>query len=185
MPMTKEQYQAVAARAERLVGADEVEQALERLAVAITDAMADTNPVVLCVMTGAVIFAGRLLPKLDFPLEVDYVHASRYQGATSGGAIAWRHRPSDKVRGRNVLVLDDIYDEGITLDVIVKACNEDGAASVHSGVLVEKLRDRECVYRPDFVGIELPNRYLYGCGLDYKEYFRNADGIYAVADEDV
>jgi hypoxanthine phosphoribosyltransferase len=124
-----------------------------------------------------------LLPRLQFQLRVDYVHASRYQGRTSGGEIVWRYRPSDAIRGEHVLVLDDILDAGITLHRIVEACHEDGAASVHTAVLVSKEREHAC--EADVVGVQVADRYLYGYGLDYKDYFRNAAGIYAVADEDV
>lgn len=185
MKMSREHYDAVAGRAELLVSGEAMERSLDRLAESITDLLADKDPLVLCVMTGAVIAVGRLLPRLEFPLGLDYVHATRYRGATRGGGLEWLHRPSGSVRGRHVLVVDDILDEGWTLDAVVKACREDEAVSVHSAVLVEKDRARACAIQADFVGVRLPDRYLYGYGLDYKGYFRNADGVYAVADEDV
>jgi len=185
MRISRERYETVAARAELLVSGEEMERVLDRLAEAITDVLADKDPLVLCVMNGAVVGVGRLLPRLGFPLTLDYVHATRYRGATSGGSLRWLHRPSESVRGRHLLVVDDILDEGITLDKVAKACREDGAVSVHTAVLVEKERERACDFEADFVGVRLPNRYLYGYGLDYKGYFRNAAGVYAVAEEDV
>jgi hypoxanthine phosphoribosyltransferase len=185
MKMSQAQYDAVAGRAELLVSGAEMERVLDRLAKSITEVLADKDPLVLCVMNGALIGVGRLLPRLGFPLGLDYVHATRYRATTSGGSLQWLHRPRESVRGRHVLVVDDILDEGITLDSIVRACREDGAASVHTAVLVEKERERTCDFSADFVGIRLPDRYLYGYGLDYKGYFRNADGVFAVADEDV
>lgn len=185
MKMSREQYDAVAGRAELLASGEEMERVLDQLAESITEALANKDPLVLCVMNGAVIAVGRLLPRLSFPLGLGYVHATRYLGATSGGSLQWLHRPAESVRGRHLLVVDDILDEGLTLDAIVKACREDGAASVHTAVLVEKERERTCDFEADFVGVRLPNRYLYGYGLDYKGYFRNADGVYAVAEEDV
>jgi len=185
MSITRAQYDAVAGRAELLVSSEEMERTLNRLAEAIAAELADKDPLVLCVMNGAVIAVGCLLPRLQFPLRLDYVHATRYQGATSGGGLQWVHRPIVSVRGQHLLLVDDILDEGVTLDAIAAACREDGAASVRSAVLVEKERARACDFRANFVGIRLPNRYLYGYGLDYKGYFRNAAGIYAVADEDV
>ena len=185
MKMSREQYDAVAGRAELLVSGEEMERILDRLAESITEVLADKDPLVLCVMNGAVIAVGRLLPRLAFPLGLEYVHATRYQGTTNGGNLEWLHRPAVSVRGRHVLVVDDILDAGITLDAIVRACREDGAAGVYAAVLVEKERKRACDCNADFVGVRLPDRYLYGYGLDYKGYFRNADGVYAVADEDV
>jgi hypoxanthine phosphoribosyltransferase len=183
--MTPEHYQAVAARADRLVDDATVDTALGRMAGAITDAVGGRDPVVLCVMTGGIVATGLLLPRLDFALRLDYVHATRYRGATSGGRIDWLHRPSDAIRGEHVLVIDDIFDEGLTMEAIVAACREDGAAGVVSAVLVEKERERPCSYRPDIIGLTVPNRYVMGYGLDYKSYFRNARGIIAAAPEDV
>jgi hypoxanthine phosphoribosyltransferase len=162
-----------------------MERALDRMAESITHALGDRDPLVLCVMTGAVIAVGRLLPRLGFAVRLDYVHATRYREATRGGGLEWLHLPSAAIRGQHVLVVDDILDEGVTLDAIVRACRSHGAASVLSAVLVEKMRARACDCRADFVGVRLPDRYLYGYGLDYRGYFRNADGVYAVADEDL
>jgi hypoxanthine phosphoribosyltransferase len=183
--MTPEQYQGVRERSELLVDRTGVEAALDRMASEITAVCADKDPLVLCVVTGGIVTAGLLLPRLDFALRLEYVHASRYRGATSGGRLHWLHRPSDAVRGEHVLVVDDIFDEGVTMAMIVDACHQDGAASVRSVVLTEKRRARATDYRPDIVGLVLPDRYVMGYGLDYKSYFRNAPGIYAAADEDV
>jgi hypoxanthine phosphoribosyltransferase len=183
MKLDPQDYDAVAARAIRLVAPEEIDTALDRMAESITHRLAGKDPLVLCVMTGAVLVAGLLLPRLRFQLRVDYIHASRYQGETSGGEIVWRYRPSDAIRGQHVLILDDVLDEGITLCHVLEACRADGAASVHTAVLVSKNRRHAC--EADIVGVEVEDRYLYGYGLDYKDYFRNADGIYAVADEDV
>lgn len=158
---------------------------MDRMAAAITRALGGRDPLILCVMTGAVVVVGRLLPRLEFQLRLDYLHATRYRGATAGGELVWLHRPSEAVRGQHVLVVDDILDEGLTLEAAVRACREDGAASVQSAVLVEKDRPRANDFSADFVGVKVPDLYVYGCGLDYRGYFRNVDGIYAVAPEDV
>ena len=175
MKITREQYDAVASRAELLVSAKELERAMDRMAELITSELADKDPMVLCVMNGAVIAVGRLLPRLRFPLRLGYVHATRYRGATSGGGLEWIRRPEASIRGQHLLLVDDILDEGFTLDAIAAACRADAAASVHSAVLVEKDRARTCAFKADFVGVRLPDRYLYGYGLDYKGYFRNAE----------
>ena len=172
-------------RAEQLHSAEEVEQAAERLAGAIRNELGEKDPLVLCVMNGAVIPAAMLLLRLDFPLRLDYIHATRYRGTTSGGQLEWIAHPRISLRDEHVLVVDDIYDEGTTLELIVGSCREQGARSVHSAVLVEKLRPRQCRYRPDFIGLEVDDRYVFGAGMDYKEYLRNLPAIYAVADEDL
>lgn len=180
-----EHLDGVLARSEQLHSPSQVERALDRLAVEISAVLADKNPLVLCVMTGGVIPAGRLLPRLDFPLRLDYVHATRYRERTRGGEMHWLRRPAEAVRDRYVLVIDDIYDEGLTLEAIVDDCRAQGAQAVYSGVLVEKLRSRECAYRPDFIGLQVADRYVFGCGMDYRGYLRNFPGIAAVSDQDL
>jgi hypoxanthine phosphoribosyltransferase len=183
--LNRQDYDAIAARAELLVSEAEMEQALDRMAGEIAAVLGDKDPLVLCVMTGAVVAVGRLLLRLDFPLRLDYVHATRYQGATSGGELAWRYRPSEAIRGEHILVVDDILDAGVTLDCVARACREDGAANVHTAALVEKERPRALALAADFVGVRVPDRYLIGYGLDYRHYFRNVRGLYAVADQDI
>lgn len=183
MKLSPETYAAVAERAELLVSPRAMDDALDRMAASITERLAGTDPLVLCVMTGGAVATGLLLPRLSFQLRLAYCHVTRYRGRTSGGDLHWQYRPSDAIRGEQVLVLDDILDEGMTLDAVVSACQADGAAGVLSAVLVKK--DRVHRREADYVGVEVPDRYLFGYGLDYKGYFRNARGIYAVSDQDL
>ncbi|MDD3674673.1 MAG: hypoxanthine-guanine phosphoribosyltransferase [Thauera propionica] len=159
-----------------------VEAALDSMAEAITARLADRNPLVYAVMNGGLIFAGRILPRLPFPLEVAYLHATRYGHALQGTLLDWRVRPTQDLRDRTVLVLDDILDEGHTLKAIIEHLKEEGAAEVLSAVLVHKLHDRKASpgMRADFSGLDIADRFLFGCGMDYKGYWRNAPGIYAV-----
>jgi hypoxanthine phosphoribosyltransferase len=178
----KEAEQALA-DAELLYPAEAVEAALDRMAKDITAALADKNPVVLCLMIGAVVPVGRLLPRLNFPLQLDYVHATRYRGETTGRNIHWLKSPGHTLRGRYVLVIDDILDEGITLSAIIEKCNELEAARIYTAVLVEKqTARRKSFQKADFTGLTVPDRYVFGYGMDYKEYLRNCPGIYAVKD---
>jgi hypoxanthine phosphoribosyltransferase len=174
---------AVYAAAECLYDRAEVEAALDRLALDISYALAEANPLVITVMQGGLITAGMLLPRLAFPLQVDYLHATRYRGKTSGADLHWIVRPSHALTGRIVLLVDDIHDEGHTLEAIVAACREAGARGVYSAALVNKRHDRKAAYRADFVGLEVDDRYVFGYGMDYKEYLRNAPGIFAVREE--
>lgn len=183
MKLDPETYAAVARRADCLATRAQMDAALDRMAGEIAARLAERDPLVLCVVSGGIVAAGQLLPRLTFPLRLEYVHASRYRGATRGGELVWHHRPSDAVRGEQVLIVDDILDEGVTLDAVAQACREDGAAGVHTAVLVEKIRPHRC--EADFVGVRLPDRFLFGYGLDYRGYFRNANGVYAVSDADL
>ncbi|MGR8931183.1 MAG: hypoxanthine-guanine phosphoribosyltransferase [Gammaproteobacteria bacterium] len=157
----------------------EVEAALDRMATAITAELADKNPLVLCVINGGIIATGKLLPRLDFPLTLDSIHASRYRGTTSGSEIHWLFKPTTPIKDRHVLIVDDILDEGHTLEAIIVWCREQGAASVYTAALLDKDLECEKPVRANFVGLKVANHYLFGYGMDYKGYLRNAAGIYA------
>ena len=123
---------------------------------------------------------GHLITRLNFPLQLDYIHATRYQGDTSGGTLEWKVKPSIELKGRVVVLVDDVLDKGITLRELIKYCKDEQASEVYSTVLVEKLQQRPFDIKADFTGIETVDRYLFGYGMDYKTWLRNADGIYAV-----
>lgn len=159
---------------------EQVQAALHRVAQQINDAMADAYPLVLSVMGGAVVFTGQLLPLLDFPLDFDYVHVSRYGGATQGGEMCWKVEPGGNVNGRVVLVLDDILDEGHTMSALRQRVMELGASKFYSAVFADKRHDKPKPVHADFVGVELPNRFVFGYGMDIKGAWRNLPAIYAV-----
>lgn len=183
---TADEIAAVASRATRIHDSGRVEAALDRMAREITAELAGSDPILLCVMNGGLIVTGLLAVRLQFPLQIDYLHMTRYRGGTSGGEIECRVTPALDLRGRVVLVVDDILDEGNTLAAVLRYCRERGAARILSAVLVDKRRPRpEALAAADFFGLHVPDRYVYGYGMDYKNYLRNARGIYAVADEDM
>ena len=163
-----------------VAGAAQVQAAVDRLAHEITQALADSYPLVVVVMGGAVVFAGQLLPKLRFPLDVDYVHATRYGAAVQGGGIDWKVTPPEDLRGRTVLVLDDILDGGETLRAISDRLLALGAKQVCCAVLVQKTLSRAKPITADFVGLRIPDRFVFGCGMDAKGYWRNLPEIRAI-----
>jgi hypoxanthine phosphoribosyltransferase len=149
----------------------------------ISAALADSFPLVLCVMRGCVIFAGQLLPQLRVPLEFDYVDLTRYGDATRGGEISWRAAPGTAVAGRVVLVLDDILDEGRTLAAMRDKLRADGASRVCTAVFAEKDIGRAKPFSADFIGVRLPNRYVFGFGMDVSGAWRNLPEIYALKED--
>lgn len=161
----------------------EVQKAITNMAEEIKNKLADRDPLVLCVMTGGMIPAGQLLTHLNFPLQVDYIHATRYQNGTKGGNLTWLVRPTLPLKGRDVLIIDDIYDEGITLSEIVEYCSSEGAETIYTAVLINKIHDRKQGDKPDFISLETADRYLFGYGMDYHGYLRNVSGIYAIKDD--
>ncbi len=179
-------FQGILSRAEQLHSAEDVAGALDRMAAEVRRDLEGRDPLVLAVMVGGMIPATWLIQRLSFPHQLDYVHATRYRGGTRGGpALEWRASPRSDLRDRHVLVVDDILDEGPTLAAILGACRAQGAASVRAAVLVKKRHDR-CVagLAPDYIGVEVEDRYVFGCGMDYRERFRQLPAIYALAPED-
>jgi len=165
--------------ADRLYSESEVEAAIDRIAAEISVRLADKNPVLLTVLNGGIVFSVKLMMRLRFPFELDAINASRYRGETRGSLIHWLLKPSVALAGRTVLIVDDILDEGVTLAEIVKYCREQGASAVHTCVLIDKKIGGTKPCHADFVALEAENRYLFGYGMDYKSYLRNAPGIFA------
>jgi hypoxanthine phosphoribosyltransferase len=177
------EIRAVHANADLIYNEAQVEAALDNMANAINTALAETNPLLLCVLNGGIIASGKLTTRLTMPLTLDSINATRYQNQTSGGTIHWALKPTTPLLGRTVLIIDDVLDEGITLAAIKDYCLEQGAKEVYTAVLVDKLLDHDKPIHADFVGLEVENRYLFGYGMDYKGYLRNAAGIYACTGE--
>lgn len=176
-----EQALIVLREADLLCSAERVSAALDRMAADIAARLADRDPLVLLVMKGALIPGAQLLMRLRFPCQIDYLHATRYGGMTRGGELHWLARPSTPLEERVVLVVDDIFDEGITLKAILDELRRSGIREVFSAVLVNKRHDRkEPGLKVDFIGLEVEDRYVFGCGMDYQGYLRNLPGIYAV-----
>jgi len=165
--------------ADELYSAEQLEIALDSMAYSINKDLAASDLLALCVLNGGIITAGKLIPRLTFPLTLDSINASRYQNKTAGGSIKWLLEPKTPLTGRNVLLIDDILDEGITLAAIKDYCLEHGAAHVYTVVLLDKSIDKIKPITADYVGLTVENRYIFGYGLDYKGYLRNAPGIYA------
>jgi len=153
----------------------------DHLAEQITDSLIDSRPLLLPVMMGGLYLCGQLMPRLDFPVEIDYIHATRYRDKLHGDDLRWPVGPSDKVAGRIVLLIDDILDQGITLAGIIENLTKSGASDIKSVVLSCKQCTRPQNIDVTFKGVDVPDRYVFGCGMDYKGYWRNLPGIYAVA----
>lgn len=160
----------------------QVQLAIGQLAQQLRHDYTDKFPLFLTIMNGGLVFAGQLVTHLDFPLEMDYLHASRYLGQTSGGDVEWMVTPGASLAGRHVVILDDILDVGTTLLAIIAACQAQGALSVKTCVLVDKRHERKAQagMKADYTALEAGDYYLFGMGMDYKGYWRNAPGIYAV-----
>jgi len=165
-----------------LCSKETIEQAIAKVASEMNSQLDGKEPIFLCVMNGALVFMGQLLTHLNFPLQVNYIHVTRYQGEIEGSQLFWRAEPTIDLKDRVVVVVEDILDTGLTLSAIQKYCDQKGAKEIFTATLVDKNRPREPggTERCDFTGLNIDNKFIYGYGMDYKEYLRNVDAIYAV-----
>ena len=172
----------ILAAADGVCPAEMAAAAVARIAREVTAVLEHRFPLVLGVMRGGVVFAGHLLPQLRFPLEFDYLDVTRYGNALRGGAVTWRFGPAGAVNGRVVLVVDDILDEGHTLALVRQRILAAGAAAFYSAIFAEKKTGRPKSVTPDFLGVTVPNRYVFGFGMDVRGAWRNLPAVYALKD---
>ena len=171
------------ARADLLHGRAELETVIADMGRQIDAALNGERAVFLTVMNGALMFAGQLALAIRTDLEFDYVHATRYRGATTGSELHWLREPTANLHGRTVLLVDDILDEGHTLKAVRDDCLRRGAKRVLIASLCCKRHDRVAAgIASDFNGVVLPDRYVFGYGMDYHEQGRNLPAIYALKD---
>jgi hypoxanthine phosphoribosyltransferase len=156
--------------------------AIKNTATRITQDLSETNPLVISIMNGGLVYCGQLLTHLDFPLELDYLHATRYMNETRGGELNWLARPASDLTGRVVLLVDDILDEGHTLVQVQEYCRQQGAKKVFTTVLLDKDHNRKAQQNlvADYTCLKVEDRFVFGFGMDYQGYWRNAPGIFAV-----
>ena len=168
--------------ARQVVSAQEVERRIAAMARRIEAQFATANPVILAIMNGGAFTAVRLCGHFDFPYEFAYVHASRYGDRLTGGPVEWLVEPDAALAGRTVLIVDDILDHGATLEDLGARLERLGVASMSIAVLVDKnVGGESSRLQADFVGIvTTDDAFLFGCGMDYKGYWRGLPALYAV-----
>lgn len=160
----------------------QLDTAIARMAAEVDASFEGVDtPLFITVMNGGLMVGGALALHCKTGFQFDYVHATRYRGATQGSGLEWVARPRTSLQGRDVLIVDDILDEGRTLAPVKQWCLDQGAARVQIAVLCEKQHDRRVPgINAEFVGVSVPDRYVYGFGMDYYELGRNLDAIYAL-----
>ncbi len=168
--------------ADLLYDADQVTRAFDKLADEINHALYGQSPLIVCVLIGGIVVAGRLITRLKIPCDIGYVHVSRYRDQTFGGKLDWITSVHGDVKNRVVVIVDDILDEGTTLLEIDKRLVELGASRTFKAVLVKKSKPSVAT-SVDFFGLEVPDRYVFGCGMDYRGRFRNLPEVYALAED--
>lgn len=180
MTISVNDLNAILNEADCLIDENSLNNALDKMATQITADLAEKLPIVLCVMNGGLVPTAALIERLNFPLELDYIHATRYGMETEGASLNWLSYPQSNLKDRHILVVDDIFDQGHTLQAIIQWLEQQGTLSVHTATVVNKLHDRKTDIVPDYIGTDVADRFLFGYGMDYKGYFRNLKGIYAI-----
>jgi hypoxanthine phosphoribosyltransferase len=180
---------ALLEHAEEIVPPEQVQAAVRHVADRLNERFDNPDeeafPLVLGVMGGAVVFTGNLLPQLTFPLEFDYIHVTRYGDDDRGGKVVWKVVPRQNVKGRTIIVVDDILDEGETLAHVKQRLLDMGAAEVIITVFADKDLGRSKPVQPDLVGLTIPNRFVVGFGMDVYGYWRNLPGLWTISPEDL
>ncbi len=174
--------QQVYDEADCLIELHKLTAAIKKTAQLIQQDLAKTNPLVISILNGGLVYSGHLLTHLNFPLELDYLHATRYRKETSGSQLEWLAKPRNALAGRTVLLVDDILDEGHTLIQIQEFCRQQHAKRVLTTVLLDKQHQRKAKENlvADYTCLQVEDRFVFGFGMDYQGYWRNAPGIYAV-----
>lgn len=172
---------AALARAELVHDRTVLEAAIARMGAQLTRVLDGERALFLTVLHGGLIFAGPLALSIGCDLQFDYVHATRYRGGTQGAELQWLRKPAIPMRERSVILVDDILDEGHTLAGLRDACLAEGTKRVLIAVLCEKRHGRRVPgLTADVIGVQVPDRYVFGYGMDYYEQGRNLPGIYAL-----
>ncbi len=164
---------ATDAVAEELVSEEQLRAIVARLAEEIADEYRDKNPLIVGILVGSFVFVADLVRALDFPLEVAFVCAASYGQSTVAGELALKLDLDTEVAGRHLIVVDDILDTGRTLSKLTEMFVERGAASVRTCCVLDKPSRREVSFDADFVGMEIPDQFVVGYGLDYAQSYRN------------
>ncbi|MBV7434708.1 hypoxanthine-guanine phosphoribosyltransferase [Cardiobacteriaceae bacterium TAE3-ERU3] len=179
--LSNQELEGVLSNSECLITTAEVNAAYDKLAAQLNLHYAGLNPIVMVVMNGGLIPAGQLLTRLNFFHRMEYIHATRYRDNQATNELQWKMRPNADLKDEHVLLIDDIFDEGYTLKAIVDELKTQNPTTLNCCVLLNKLHDRKVPnFKADFVGTEVVDRYIYGCGMDYHGYLRHLPGIYAL-----
>ena len=180
-----EEAKKILENAELIYTAEQIQNTIDQLAQQINKNFKHLPQavIVMPIMNGGLILSGQLITRLNFSIEIDYIHATRYRNKTTGSDLQWKVKPQSALKGRVLLIIDDIFDEGHTLQSVVEYCKSENAAQVYSAVLVEKNHPRpKAKIKSDFIGLQVEDRYVFGFGMDYKGYHRNLNAIYAVGE---
>lgn len=181
--LTSEELQKIKDSSDLVFSHSQIKSAVETMGFELEAKIRNKNAILICVMNGGVTITADLLRQLDCEVRFDYLQVARYRDKTVGGSLHWLKEPQIPLDGQTVVLIDDIYDEGYTMEELVSYCEKHGASEVITAVLLLKKKATPQVnMKPDIFGLEVNDRYVYGYGMDYKGYLRNVPAIYAITE---
>ena len=181
--MEKIDIQAIQSDADLIFSTHQISVAIDAMALQVDEQIDNEPAIIICVMNGGLMLMSDLMRKLESELRMDYLQVARYRDQTVGGSLHWHKEPQLSLQDQVVVLVDDIYDEGYTLEEVVSYCKRKGAKKVITAVLLLKQKEsRNVTMRPDIYGLEVVDRYVFGYGMDYKGALRNLPAIYAIKD---
>lgn len=165
------------------ITASTITQEVKRVGREINETLKDKNPLFICVLNGAFMFAGDLMKEVDIPCEITFIKLSSYEGTYTSGHVKEIFGLNESVVDRNVVVVEDIVDTGATMHKILQSLHAKGAKDIKIATLLQKPAALQKDITVDYVAFEIPNDFIVGYGLDYNGYGRNLKEIYTVIDE--
>lgn len=169
-----------------LYSSQELQDGVARMSREIADCYAERQLTIVSVLTGSMVLVADLIRMLDLPMRLGVIEASSYRGATTTrGELTVNAKPMLDISGRDVLLVDDIFDTGHTLVKVVEKMQEFGPASIRSAVLLRKHGRQEVDAQPDFVAFEIPDEFVVGYGLDYEDLYRNLPYLAVLEEADL
>ncbi len=181
--LSSQELQEVKENSDLIFSASQIKTAVEKMGLELETKIKNKNAILICVMNGGIIITSDLLRCMDCDVRLDYLQVARYLEKTVGGSLHWLKEPQLSLEGQTVVLVDDIYDEGYTMDELVSYCKKHGAKEVITAVLLLKRKSTPQVdIKPDIYGLEVTDRYVYGYGMDYKGYLRNVPAVYAISE---
>ncbi|GHV20627.1 hypoxanthine phosphoribosyltransferase [Bacteroidia bacterium] len=163
---------------ELFIPEEKILKEVQRVADQIGNDMLGKNPLFICVLNGAFMFASDLIKRLDFPCEVTFIRLKSYEGTGTEGLVKEIHGLIESVTDRNVVIVEDIIDTGHTICQLIETISKDNPASLKVATLLFKPEALKIKVSPDYVAMDIPSDFIVGYGLDYDGHGRNLRDIY-------
>jgi hypoxanthine phosphoribosyltransferase len=181
--LSSQQLQQVKDNSDLIFSASQIKAAVENMGLELEAKIKNKNAILISVMNGGIMITSDLLRSIDCDVRLDYLQVARYRDKTVGGSLHWLKEPQLSLENQTVVLVDDIYDEGYTMEELVSYCRKHGASEVITAVLLLKKKlTPQVALKPDIFGLEVIDRYVYGYGMDYQGYLRNVPAIYAISE---